>query len=141
VAMTMKLNAKAAAGFVLVAVFSGGLLAGVLVERALLAPPSAEASAGASAAAPKHRPGSAEDRDRIARELELTPDQRAQIDLILDEQQARMRAILTETRPQTRAVVRETRARIEEVLTPEQRARLEELHVASHRSERGARQR
>jgi Spy/CpxP family protein refolding chaperone len=124
------MNATATATFVLVATFVGGLLAGVLVERTSMAAP---ASAEAVATAPAPRPGSAEERQRIARELNLTGEQEARIDEILDEQQRRIRAIMSETRPRTRAVIMETRARIEEVLTPEQQARFEAMHEAGHR--------
>jgi hypothetical protein len=128
----MRMNATTTATLVLVGVFMGGLLAGVLVERTIIGPPVAEAAA--PMASP--RPGSAADRERMARELELTPDQQALIDEILDEQQTRMRAIMSETRPRTRAVVHETRSRIEEVLTPAQLERFRELHPVRHRGDK-----
>jgi Spy/CpxP family protein refolding chaperone len=131
----MRMNPAATATFVLIAAFVGGLLTGVLAERTLLGPPVAEAATGVAAP----RPGSAEDRERLARELGLTSEQQAQIDAILDEQQTQIRSIMRETRPRTRAVLRETRSRIEEVLTPEQQARFEELHAARHRAEKPTR--
>jgi periplasmic protein CpxP/Spy len=132
----MRMNATATAIFLLLAAFAGGLLTGVLLERALL-PAAAEASTRVVAP----RPGSAEDRERMARELGLTAEQRTRIDEILDEQQRQIRAIMSETRPRTREVLRETRTRIEEVLTPEQRARFEELHAAAHRNGKAGRDR
>jgi Spy/CpxP family protein refolding chaperone len=126
----MRMNPTATATIVLVAVFAGGMLAGMLVERAILAPPAAEASPLATSP----RPGSAQDRDRIAAELGLTAEQRERIDEILDEQQREIQAIMRETRPRTRQVVKDTRARIEEVLTPEQQARFEAMHAEMHRA-------
>jgi Spy/CpxP family protein refolding chaperone len=133
----MRMNATATVMFVLIGVFLGGLLAGVLVERTLLGPPVAEAAA--APASP--RPGSAEDRERMARELDLTAEQQARIDEILDEQQAQLREIMRETRPRTRALLQETRSRIEEVLTPAQIERFEELHAQAHRGDRSSRDR
>lgn len=129
------MNATVTATFVLIAAFAGGLLTGVLIERRLVTPTEAEASV----ATVSHRPGSPGDRERIARELGLTAEQEAEIDVILDEQQQRIHEIMKETRPLTRAVVHETRIRIEEVLTPEQRARFEEMRHTSSRPEKPGR--
>lgn len=131
----MRVNATASAMFVLIAAFVGGVLTGVLVERTLIGPPEAEAAS--APASP--RPGSAEDRERMARELGLTAEQQARIDEILDEQQTQIRSIMRETRPRTWAVLKETRARIEEVLTPAQIERFEELHAEAHRGDRSTR--
>jgi Spy/CpxP family protein refolding chaperone len=140
--MTMRMNPTVTTTFVLAAVFAGGLMAGVLVERTVLAAPAvAEVSVerGAPAGETSSREGTRHDRETMARELELTPEQRARIDAILDEQQAELREIMSETRPRTRAVLRETRSRVEEVLTPEQRVRWDEMYAAAKRDGRADR--
>lgn len=136
----MKMNPTVSAGLVLLAVFAGGLLAGVLVERAMLTSP---ATAEASVERPErsHHGGDRLDRAEVARALGLSADQQARIDTILDEQQARIREIMTETRPRTREILKETKARIEAVLTPEQRAQWEAMHAARKRDDRNGRNR
>jgi Spy/CpxP family protein refolding chaperone len=128
--MSMRMNSTASAVFLLIAVFVGGLLTGMLVERAILAGPAVAEAAEPRAGTPAR---AAEDRARLVRELELTPEQEARIDVILDEQQHRIRELMKDTRPRTREILKETRARVEEVLTPEQQARWEALHAERHR--------
>jgi Spy/CpxP family protein refolding chaperone len=128
--MNMRMNPTATAAFILIAVFAGGLLTGMLVERAALTGANVAEAANVEARSPTR---SSLDREALARDLGLTAEQQARIDEILDEQQRRMREIMGETRPRTRAILKETRARVEEVLTPEQRARWEELHRERHR--------
>lgn len=132
--MNMNMHPTATATVLLIAAFMGGLFSGVLIERVVLGPvPEAHAAEDARPS----RDGARFDRDRIAAELDLTAEQRAQIDEILDEQQRRIRAIMRETRPRTREILHETRARVEEILTPEQRARWEDMHPHGDKRERG----
>jgi Spy/CpxP family protein refolding chaperone len=63
--------------------------------------------------------------DQLTRELELSADQRAQIEALLQRQQERMRALRQEERQRSGAVVAETRAGLFEILTPEQRVTLQ----------------
>jgi Spy/CpxP family protein refolding chaperone len=128
--MSMRMNSTAPALFLLIAVFAGGLLTGMLVERTVLAGP---AVAEASEPRARTHARATEDRERLVRELELTADQQARIDAILDEQQHRIRELMRETRPRTREILKETRARVEEVLTPEQQARWQALHAERHK--------
>jgi Spy/CpxP family protein refolding chaperone len=128
--MSMRMNSTASALFLLIAVFVGGLLTGMLVERTVLAGPAVAEAAEPRVGTPAR---AVEDRARLVRELELTPEQEARIDVILDEQQDRIRELMKETRPRTREILKETRARVEEVLTPEQHARWEALHAERHR--------
>ncbi len=123
--MKLNMHPTATATLLLVAAFLGGLISGVVFERAVLGSVP-EARAAASESSP--RDSDRFDRDRLAEELGLTEAQRTQIDQILDEQQDRIRSIMRETRPRTREVIHETRARVEQILTPEQRARWEEIH-------------
>jgi hypothetical protein len=74
---------------------------------------------------------------QLVAELELTPEQQVEVDRIVAAQQAEIRRIMQEFEPRFRGVVGETRARIDEVLTPEQRLRLTELQRARMREQRG----
>jgi len=129
--MNMNMHPTATATVLLIAAFIGGLFSGVLVERVVLGTVP-EAHAAEETRPP--RDGSRFDRERMARELDLTEEQRAEIDGILDEQQRQLRSIMRETRPRTREVIHETRARVEEVLTPEQRVRWEAMHPHGDKS-------
>lgn len=133
--MNMKLNPTTTATFVLMGVFAGGLLTGMLVERTVLTGPGVAEAREVRVRTASRTPL---DREAMARDLGLTADQQMRIDVILDEQQQRMREIMRETRPQTRALLKETRARIEEVLTPEQRERWEAMHAERHRDRESA---
>jgi Spy/CpxP family protein refolding chaperone len=116
----MKITPSATAGFLLTATFFSGLLAGVLIERTLFASvPEAHAAARGAV----DRPGGHADRSQIALELDLTAEQREEVDRILVEQQRQIREILSETRPRTRVVLRETNRQIEAILTPAQQER------------------
>jgi Spy/CpxP family protein refolding chaperone len=127
--MTMKITPSATATLLLTATFLGGLLAGVLIERTVFA---SVPDAHAAVRPPADRPSGHADRGRIALELDLTEDQREDVDRILAEQQRQVREILSETRPRTRAVLRETHRQIEAILTPEQQERWRAL-IREHR--------
>lgn len=64
---------------------------------------------------------------RMERQLDLTSDQRDRIEAIIGESQRRMRGIFDEVAPKAREEFLETRMKIREVLTPEQRRKVEEL--------------
>ena len=72
--------------------------------------------------------------ERLARDLNLTPDQRSKVEVILNETRDRVRALPAEDkgerRKQAERARAESRARIAEVLTPEQRKRYEEMNPA-----------
>jgi HlyD family secretion protein len=76
-------------------------------------------------------------RERLARELDLTADQQAKVEVISNETRDKIRALGTddpaERRKQVERLRSESRARIAELLTPEQRTRYEALG-ASRRS-------
>jgi Spy/CpxP family protein refolding chaperone len=60
----------------------------------------------------------------LATRLDLSTAQRASIDSILAEDRLRARELTRQFQPQFRSLAEETRARVEAVLTPEQRAEL-----------------
>lgn len=121
------LGPRAAAAVLLALTFVVGVLTGVVLDRALLpGPPRWEREERVRESY----------RDRLARELQLTPQQQAQIDSILRTQQAQVRALRRRVAPEFRRIFQETRRKIEAVLTPEQRARLEELRARWDRERR-----
>ena len=62
--------------------------------------------------------------DRMASALSLTPAQRSQVDSIMSQSMRRVQQVQAQVRPQMRQIFTETHARIDSVLTPEQRERL-----------------
>lgn len=63
----------------------------------------------------------------LDRELKLSPEQRTQVEAILDETGQAYRAIRQRTRPEYEAVRQQGREKIRAALSQEQRARFEEL--------------
>lgn len=107
----------------LVATFLVGALAGAAVDRVL------------SADVPEaRRDGRDDDRRRsyVIDRIDMTADQRAAIDAILERRSARMRAVWKETGPRLEAITDSARAEIMGVLTPEQRAQYEQHLRARH---------
>jgi Spy/CpxP family protein refolding chaperone len=66
--------------------------------------------------------------------LNLTPEQRVQVDRILERRRAEMERFWTEHRPLLRGIADSARAEVRAVLTPEQRA-LEERFMAERRAQ------
>ena len=64
---------------------------------------------------------------RMEKHLDLTPQQREEIETIVRDSQKRMRGMWEEIAPRTRDEFRQTHQRIREVLKPEQRRKFEEL--------------
>lgn len=130
------------AALVVVLTFIVGWLAGAVVDRGMLQahrrPPRPAGSAHS-------RVGWERGRERfvqqLTRELNLNPQQVAQINAITRARQQRMNALWNDVRPRIHALLEETRREIDQVLTPEQRARLQELrrkHEARERIDSGA---
>jgi HlyD family secretion protein len=73
-------------------------------------------------------------RERLTRELQLTPEQQARVDTILNETRDKTRALDSADKGERRKAVErlraQSRALIAEVLTPEQRKRYEEMAPA-----------
>ena len=64
---------------------------------------------------------------RAERELNLTPDQREQIDQILRTSQERTKTLMEPVAPKMREEVQQTRVEFRAVLTPEQRERFDQM--------------
>ena len=100
--------------------FVAGALSGAAIDRALVAEETE--------AAPT-RDGRDRDRRRsyVIHQVEMTPDQRATIDAILDRRTERMRSVWREVEPRMDAITDSARSEIMDALTPEQRERYRQL--------------
>jgi hypothetical protein len=118
---------RAMAALLLVAVCLLGGLGGVALDRFVLMPEH-----------PHHRgdrfsPESAHRFSRfLAHELSLSKQQEVKVDSILLARQAQTRALANEVHPRFEALAQATRADVERVLTPEQRAKYEQLRARRH---------
>jgi Spy/CpxP family protein refolding chaperone len=126
--VSLSLGARAQAVLVLALVASLGALAGIIGDRMLAdAPPQPPAPAfdrPDPGPGPGGGPGQAlRYAQQIGVLLDLSEDQRARIDSILDVQQGRARELTRELR----GVTEETRRQVEAVLTDEQRTQLRTL--------------
>lgn len=109
-----------------IAVLAGGI-AGVAADRLILLPQMHRG--------PWHGPGGPhggpprdrEFRDRFAREVGLTPDQKTRIDSIMDQQGRELRAVRGQVQPQLDSIITRTRRALDSVLTPEQRKKAEAI--------------
>jgi len=63
-------------------------------------------------------------RERLARELELTPEQRVRVDSIMAEQMSDFRRLREAMQPRFDSVLARAQARLDSVLTPVQRQKL-----------------
>jgi Spy/CpxP family protein refolding chaperone len=114
---------------VLVLSFLVGVLAGVRLERTVLRP-GGWRDGGPRGGAFAWLLGRGEPprrREQMARDLGLTPQQSRAIDSILAQQSRRLEVVRQESRPRMEAIVDSTRQRIDSLLTPDQRARMQEL--------------
>ncbi len=127
-----KVGPRTLAGLVIVLVFMVGGLAGAVTDRTL------HAARRFWASPPPPMAGGAPDRDRRARgrerfiqemktNLGLTPDQVTRIEAISLAREQRADSLLKDVRPKLRALLDETRKEIDQVLTPEQRAKAQAL--------------
>jgi len=66
--------------------------------------------------------------DRITEKLNLTPDQKARVQPILDQAKPKIAAIHQEAMQKSKAVLDEAMAQIRPMLTPEQQKQLDEAH-------------
>jgi len=77
-------------------------------------------------------------RARFERKLKLTPEQRAQVDSILQANRQKLDAIFAETEPRVEAIRAGTEAQIRQLLTPEQQIRFDQI-AARHNAKRKVR--
>ena len=134
-------STRGMAALVLISTFATGLLGGVVIERVVLSrAQDAEVSPGRAdvddnrPAGPRRRGRrmrSAADLKRqsdvIARRLDLTAEQRVQVDSIMARGVPRLNALEDITRASMDSLLDGIRAELTAVLTPEQRTRLDEV--------------
>ena len=118
--MNTALKWKLIAGFLLVFV-AGGLTGGFIgakhARHLFLGPPH-------SHGLPDRM------RERLQRQLDLTPDQAAKIAPIIDQTSSKLEAIRVETARRVRATLEESHRQIAPELTPEQREKLEKMELS-----------
>jgi Spy/CpxP family protein refolding chaperone len=88
---------------------------------------------------PRHAARFSADRmtERLAGELELTPQQKTQVQQIIERHRAKIDAVMSNARPQVRAEVDATNAEIETILTPAQKTKFATLRMnIAHRRAR-----
>lgn len=104
----------------LLATFVAGGLGGAAMTRAL------QATQAPPAAGP---PTPCERRQRILDQLDLTAEQRAQVDRILERRRAETEHFWDSAGPRLRVITDSTRAEIRALLTPEQQAEYDRLRA------------
>jgi len=111
-------------------IFGAGVVTGgLLVRHTYLAQPAHPPRQPTSRPMPSMSPSGLrmEVLRRVERDLDLTPDQRAQVDRIITASQERTKKLMEPISPQLRAELQETKEAVRAVLTPEQRTRFDEL--------------
>ncbi len=145
-----RMGPRTLAGLVVALTFVVGALAGAVVDRSVtrasateLRPPR-HRGGPPGPGAPGDSVGREQHRERfvqqLTRELSLNPQQVARIDTITRAREQRMRALWAEVQPRVDALLKETRQEIDQVLTPEQRVKLQDLrrqHEARARKDKG----
>jgi len=78
--------------------------------------------------------------DNLSRELQLTPQQKTQVQQIIERHRAKIDATMASVRPQVRQEVDATNAEIDRILTPEQRTKFAvmRMRMESRRRDRDA---
>lgn len=124
------------------ATFAAGLFSGAALERRANASPAPAAAQGKGQPSSAEREGRRPHRHKhIIDQIELSAEQRVEIDSILQAGRERMNAFWKETRPKYRSLVESTREEIRAVMNEEQRSRYDELLAAQReaRSRNGRR--
>ena len=113
---------KLVAAGVILATLVAGTLAGVAADRML---------GRRAALAESPRPAPCADRPEggttVFESLDLSTDQRARVDAILERRRAQMEVLWQQTRPGMRALVDSTAAEIRVLLTPDQRSAFDRM--------------
>lgn len=122
------MSSKTKAAFIVVIAFVAGLFVGVAGDRFVLF----------RSGQFFHRRGAESATRRLLthldRELKLTPEQRTQIDHIMNQHRVRIDAAWSNVRPQMRREIDAANIEIEKMLTPEQQAKFKTMR---ERSEKG----
>lgn len=119
---------------VLAVTFIAGALAGAAIDRAVTE------DTGVEARSERRGGGDGDDRRYIIDRVDMSGDQRATIDSILERRVVRMQAVWREVEPRLDAITDSARTEIMSVLTPEQQAEYEAM-LERRRQERRDRER
>jgi Spy/CpxP family protein refolding chaperone len=123
-------SARLLGAVLLVAVFAAGGLAGAATDRVLHAgEPRAPDRAGWDCRPPRGE-------HTLLDQLGLAPEQRVEIDSIMDASRERIRAFWADEGAHVRAMVDSTRAEVRSVLTPEQRTAYDRLRAEADQQRR-----
>lgn len=120
----MSSNTRTAAVAVVVVAFLAGIFVGVAGDHLYLI--------RSGRLSPRHTSSrSAADRmtDRLTHELNLSPQQKTQVQQIIERHRAKIDATMANVRPQVRQELDATNAEIETVLTPEQKTKFADLRM------------
>ena len=130
----MSSNTRTAAVVVVIAAFVAGILVGVAGDHLYLI--------RSGRLFPRHASHFAADRmaEHLGRELQLSPQQKSQVQQIIEKHRAKIDATMSSVRPQVRQELEATNAEIETILTPDQKTKFAKLRmrVGSRRRERGS---
>jgi Spy/CpxP family protein refolding chaperone len=123
-----------AAVVVVVVAFIAGILVGVAGDHLYLI--------HSGRLFPRHTARFTADRmaDNLGRALQLSPQQKTQVQQIIERHRAKIDAAMSSVRPQVRQEIDATNKEIESILTPEQRTKFAELRMRmqSRRRDRGS---
>jgi Spy/CpxP family protein refolding chaperone len=110
-------------------IFGAGVVTGGLLVRHTSSPSHPPRGQAASRPLPPMSPSGLkmEVLRRVERDLDLTPEQRSQVDRIISASQERTKKLMEPVAPQIHAELQETKEAVRAVLTPEQRIRFDEL--------------
>ena len=124
--------------FAAIVIFGAGVVTGgVLIWRLQSNPPTGArpgSEPGPSAQAPSPGGMRWEFLRRAQRELDLTPDQREQVDKILKDSQERTRKLMEPISSEFHAESKRAKEEFRAVLTPQQQIRFDELVKYQHRA-------
>jgi len=115
-----------------------GAVAGVAMDRLVLLPHSHRHEWPGGGGPGRWLGGPPRDREfrqRFARELGLSPEQKIRIDSIMDRQGRELRAVRKQVQPKLDSVVTRTRAALDSVLTAQQREKAEAIRRRHHRAD------
>ncbi len=127
-------STRATAVLVVIAAFVGGLFVGIAGDRFyLLRHGRLFPSRHASEFATRHIV------DRLDRELHLNPQQKAQVQQIIDRHRTRIDSVMSGFRAQVHQDLDAANGEIEKILTPEQRERFKTIRIRMHGPRRGMR--
>jgi Spy/CpxP family protein refolding chaperone len=123
---------------VLLAAGVSGLLVGVAIDRFLLPSPAVPRVSYGRPNFSLKPPSDADRRvmrDQLARDLGMTPDQRRQVDSIMNRRMRDFQTLREELAPRVESLITDVRLEIERILTPAQREKFRALQQEARRSE------